>query len=71
MQREQAEVNTANPADGAQRLPDILRRRFRVYFKPGVKCEKRNIRGIRAADIGHLVTFKVLFLCRLSTIQPG
>jgi len=68
-QREQAEVNTLNPEDSAQRLPDVLRRRFRVYFKPGAKCERRNIRGIRAADIGHLVTFKGI-CTRVGDVKP-
>ena len=58
-QREQADVDTGQQGDNAQGLPDILRRRFRVYFKPEVKSERRSIRGIRAADIGRLVTFKV------------
>lgn len=42
-----------------QGLPNLLRRRFRVYLKPSVKSEMRDLRSIRAADIGHLVTFKV------------
>lgn len=59
LQREQAGGNEDEPGEGTRQLPDILRRRFRVYFKPTAKHESRTIRSIRAADIGHLVTFKV------------
>mmetsp|Transcript_29073 Transcript_29073/g.71824 ORF Transcript_29073/g.71824 Transcript_29073/m.71824 type:complete len:727 (-) Transcript_29073:303-2483(-) len=69
-QREQAEaLNTHQQGDTAQLLPDILRRRFRVYFKPGVKCEMRSIRTIRAADVGHLVTFKGI-CTRVGDVKP-
>jgi DNA replicative helicase MCM subunit Mcm2 (Cdc46/Mcm family) len=68
-QRENIEA-TADDAHGSNEgLPSILRRRFRVYLKPRTKSEMRILRSIRAADIGHLVTFKVwnlIWTCLLS-----
>jgi DNA replicative helicase MCM subunit Mcm2 (Cdc46/Mcm family) len=49
----------------SQHVPNALRRRFRVNFQPDIKCEKRSIRSIRAADIGHLVTFMVCLILEL------
>jgi DNA replication licensing factor MCM7 len=69
-QRENIEA-TADDAHGSNEgLPSILRRRFRVYLKPRTKSEMRILRSIRAADIGHLVTFKVwnlIWTCLLSS----
>ena len=61
LQREQIGVEINENKIVSPELPDVLRRRFRVYFKPGTKIAVRTVRSIRAADIGHLVTFTVWF----------
>ena len=53
----------------SQNLPNILRRRFRVFFQPGGKHASQTIRSIRAADIGHLVTFKGI-CTRVGDVKP-
>mmetsp|Transcript_12954 Transcript_12954/g.55822 ORF Transcript_12954/g.55822 Transcript_12954/m.55822 type:complete len:221 (-) Transcript_12954:6405-7067(-) len=58
-QRDQIGVEINENINVSPELPDVLRRRFRVYFKPGTKIAVRTVRSIRAADIGHLVTFTV------------
>mmetsp|Transcript_9292 Transcript_9292/g.42310 ORF Transcript_9292/g.42310 Transcript_9292/m.42310 type:complete len:690 (+) Transcript_9292:125-2194(+) len=68
-QRENIEA-TADDAHGSNEgLPSILRRRFRVYLKPRTKSEMRILRSIRAADIGHLVTFKGI-CTRAGDVKP-
>mmetsp|Transcript_13710 Transcript_13710/g.54198 ORF Transcript_13710/g.54198 Transcript_13710/m.54198 type:complete len:268 (-) Transcript_13710:2125-2928(-) len=68
-QRENVEANTDDAHGSNQGLPNLLRRRFRVYLKPSVKSEMRDLRSIRAADIGHLVTFKGI-CTRVGDVKP-
>eukprot|EP00982_Pelagococcus_subviridis_P011248 31072-Pelagococcus_subviridis.AAC.10 len=57
-QREQTVASKVDHGNLPERIPDTLRRRFRVYFKPDAKNKNRAIRDIRAADIGRIVSFE-------------
>ena len=50
-------------------LPRMLERRFRVFLKPGGKATTRTIRSVKAADIGHLVSFKGI-CTRVGDVKP-
>ena len=68
-QREQAGPDGETGEDVPRVLPEILKRRFRVFFKPGGKAATRTIRSIKAAEIGHLVTFKGI-CTRVGDVKP-
>uniref|UniRef100_A0A7S0NHS0 DNA replication licensing factor MCM7 n=3 Tax=Micromonas pusilla TaxID=38833 RepID=A0A7S0NHS0_MICPS len=68
-QRDQIGVEINENINVSPELPDVLRRRFRVYFKPGTKIAVRTVRSIRAADIGHLVTFTGV-CTRVGDVKP-
>jgi len=68
-QREEIGSHADDGKSTSPQLPNILRRRFRVYFKPGTKSAVRTVRSIRAADIGHLVTFTGI-CTRVGDVKP-
>ena len=68
-QREQANPDADDSGDVPRELPRILKRRFRVFLKPGGKATTRTIRSVKAADIGHLVSFKGI-CTRVGDVKP-
>ena len=68
-QREQANPDADDSGDAPRELPRILKRRFRVFLKPGGKATTRTIRSVKAADIGHLVSFKGI-CTRVGDVKP-
>ncbi len=53
------EVDGRVEADRQARLPPSLTRRYAVLLRPRSAAGVRKLREISAANIGHLVTFKV------------
>mmetsp|Transcript_62855 Transcript_62855/g.152003 ORF Transcript_62855/g.152003 Transcript_62855/m.152003 type:complete len:724 (-) Transcript_62855:51-2222(-) len=68
-QREQTVASKVDHGNLPERIPDTLRRRFRVYFKPDAKNKNRAIRDIRAADIGRIVSFEGI-CTRVGDVKP-